>query len=71
MKWIKNIEANDQSGNCLWVHIHQCDDGTYYHNFFFAGEQTWYNGCDVWGFKTLEETTNHCLDIINAILNYK
>ncbi len=71
MKWIKNIEASDRFGNCLWFQIHQCDEGIYYHNFLLAGEETWYNGCDCWGFKTLEETTDHCLDIINSIHNYK
>ena len=67
MNWIKNIEAKDVIGNQLWFQIHQCEDGFFYHNFMIQGEETWYNGCDIWAFETLTETTDHCLDMLNLV----
>lgn len=66
MKWIKTIETEDKLGNELWFQIHE-DDGIFYHNFMFQGDESWFDDHDCWGFKTLKETTDHCLDMVNSI----
>ena len=29
--------------------------------------QRWFDGYDCWGFKTLTQTQDHCLDMVNSI----
>lgn len=66
MKWIETIQTEDKLGNELWFQIHE-DNGIFYHNFMFQGDESWFNDHDCWGFKTLTETKDHCLDMVNSI----
>ena len=66
MKWIETIQTEDKLGNELWFQIHE-DDGIFYHNFMFQGDESWFDDNDCWGFKTLTETKDHCLDMVNSI----
>ena len=66
MNWIKTIQTQDKLGNELWFQIHE-SDGIFYHNFMLQGDECWFDGYDCWGFKTLTETQDHCIDMVNSI----